>query len=332
MQSNSSDSVHGLGRREILAGLAGLSMLGPGPAVSQQAIKEKVCRSEIQLPNWKVETQVSENGFGQKFFPLWASGIRYFQFNFKEDTSIHSAYVAVHSPTEPLVKYPPASVGLLAVLLLQIDRGKVFKSFEKITEGVGKQTAVFTLSDGDAVYWSLIDGARALISLRISDGSAYLSTLIDGYADLSGSGNAFEAGDDEAIRLFSDMDAKVCTPALKVVCSKMNEIYGFGQFRNAIWIKYSERYMSHRHQVGYHILALPMIGFAYERHGLLRSACRAAMEHMARERTADIYAFLRGGRRRPLGMLYRLMLEPLCYAIGYLSEKRSAPIGRVDVV
>ena len=136
---------------------------------------------------------------------------------------------------------------------------------------------------------------------------------MDGFAAARAEAQAWSA------RLSVEAREVKCDPTKKAVCSAMNDAYGFGRFRNAVWLRYSER-LTPEHERGYHALALPMIAYAYgdgsRRWAPARRALRAALEHMARERTADVWAEMRGGRRRRLGRLYRAVLEPLCWALG----------------
>lgn len=139
--------------------------------------------------------------------------------------------------------------------------------------------------------------------------------------DLSDFSEAFAAAAAFSDTLQEENRLLECDRTKKVVCSAMNRAYGFGAFRNAVWLRYSER-LTPAHERGYHALALPMIRFAYGgetgRRAPARRALRAALEHLARERTADIWAEMRGGRRRWRGRLYRAVLEPLCWAVGRL--------------
>lgn len=108
----------------------------------------------------------------------------------------------------------------------------------------------------------------------------------------------------------------------KIVCTAMNEAYGFGGFRNAIWLRYAREHLTPSHQTGYHVLFRPLVAFAYhapDATGVSRKArswVRASLEHIARERTADLWAEMRGSPRRPLGRAYRSVLEPVCYLVG----------------
>lgn len=109
----------------------------------------------------------------------------------------------------------------------------------------------------------------------------------------------------------------------KIVCTAMNARYGFGTFRQAIWLEHARKHMTLYHQTGYHMMALPLIRYAYGREDLGPRVVRTAMEHMARERTADIWAQKRGTKRRALGRLYRHILEPLSYGLGRLAKGRT---------
>jgi hypothetical protein len=99
----------------------------------------------------------------------------------------------------------------------------------------------------------------------------------------------------------------------KIVCTAMNQSYGFGSYRNAIWLKYSADKMTKAHEVGYHAIFLPLVDLAYKRNN---KPVRIALEHIARHRTADLRAEMRGSKRDTLGRAYRFVLEPLCYVVG----------------
>jgi hypothetical protein len=103
----------------------------------------------------------------------------------------------------------------------------------------------------------------------------------------------------------------------KIVCTMMNEqAYGFGSFRNAIWLKHSENMPNAKvYEKGYHTLFLPLVNFA-KGEGKLNKVVRNVLAHIARHRTADIYKQMRGNKRDTLGRIYRAILEPICYVVG----------------
>jgi hypothetical protein len=93
----------------------------------------------------------------------------------------------------------------------------------------------------------------------------------------------------------------------------MNESYGFGHFRNQIWLEQSAN-LDPAIERGYHKIFLPVIAFA-KGDGWMSRMARKIMEHGARHRTADIWKQKRGKRDR-IGQAYRLVFEPICYVVG----------------
>ena len=77
----------------------------------------------------------------------------------------------------------------------------------------------------------------------------------------------------------------------KVVCTMMNDSYGFGSFRNAIWLRYAKQ------------------------KGITNSIVKKILEHIATHRTIDIRQEEKN-KIHLLGRVYRKMLEPICYWVG----------------
>jgi hypothetical protein len=104
----------------------------------------------------------------------------------------------------------------------------------------------------------------------------------------------------------------------KIVCSAMNKKYGFGNFRNAIWLKHSATMPNAKTiEKGYHKIFLPVVAFAFsDKQTFARKIVRKVSEHIARHRTADLWKEMRGKKRDPLGRLYRAIIEPVCYLVG----------------
>lgn len=101
----------------------------------------------------------------------------------------------------------------------------------------------------------------------------------------------------------------------KIVCTMMNEEYGFGSFRNKIWLAHSATMPNAKvYEKGYHTMFLPLIAFA-KRKGTINRAVKNTLEHIARHRTADIWK-QKHGKRDALGAVYRFILEPICYVVG----------------
>jgi hypothetical protein len=103
----------------------------------------------------------------------------------------------------------------------------------------------------------------------------------------------------------------------KIVCTAMNYAYGFGSFRQAIWLDHSKN-MHPAYERGYHALFLNFVMWAFDKKpGIFRKVCRKAAEHIARHRTADIWK-QRRGKRDKLGMVYRAIFEPICFVAGWI--------------
>ena len=64
----------------------------------------------------------------------------------------------------------------------------------------------------------------------------------------------------------------------KIVCTMMNERYGFGSFRNKIWLKFHKDY-SPEYQKGYHKVFLPLVNIA-KKEGVFNTIVRKILEHM----------------------------------------------------
>jgi hypothetical protein len=116
---------------------------------------------------------------------------------------------------------------------------------------------------------------------------------------------------------FGESAGSSSSASSKIVCTAMNQEYGFGSFRNAIWLKYAERKLTKAHEVGYHALFLPLVDFGFKQgDGKANLMVRKFLESCARHRSLDLRAEMRGTKRDPIGRAYRFVLEPLCYAVG----------------
>ena len=95
----------------------------------------------------------------------------------------------------------------------------------------------------------------------------------------------------------------------KIVCTMMNESYGFGSFRNKIWMKFHKD-LSPEYQKGYHKLFLPLVRIAKK-----NIIVKKVLEHIAVHSTIDMRQSMRG-KTHLLGRIYRKILLPLCYWVG----------------
>ena len=95
----------------------------------------------------------------------------------------------------------------------------------------------------------------------------------------------------------------------KIVCTMMNESYGFGSFRNKIWMKFHKD-LSPEYQKGYHKLFLPLVRIAKT-----NKIVKKILEHIAVHSTIDMRQATRG-KVHLIGRVYRKILLPLCYWVG----------------
>ena len=95
----------------------------------------------------------------------------------------------------------------------------------------------------------------------------------------------------------------------KIVCTMMNETYGFGSFRNKIWLRHSKG-LAPEYQKGYHKIFLPLVKLSKKNYVL-----KKILEHIAVHRTIDIRQESRN-KVHLLGRIYRKVLEPICYLVG----------------
>ena len=107
----------------------------------------------------------------------------------------------------------------------------------------------------------------------------------------------------------------------KIVCTAMCQEYGFGSFRQSIWLAQSKD-LDPAYEKGYHALFLPLVNYAYKagEKNALQRILRGVLEHIARHRTADIWKQKRGKTRDNYGMIYRAILEPICYVVGKVGK------------
>ena len=100
----------------------------------------------------------------------------------------------------------------------------------------------------------------------------------------------------------------------KIVCTMMNESYGFGSFRNKIWLKHSKN-LAPEYQKGYHKIFLPLVRLSKN-----NKVLKKTLEHIAVHRTIDIRQEARG-KVHLLGRVYRKILEPICYIVGKYAKR-----------
>jgi hypothetical protein len=105
----------------------------------------------------------------------------------------------------------------------------------------------------------------------------------------------------------------------KIACTAMNEEYGFGSFRQTVWLDHSTT-LKPEYEKGYHYMFLPWVNYLYRGGGSgtgLGKFMKSWLEHVVKHRTADIWK-QKKGKRDTLGQWYRAVFDPLCYYVGKL--------------
>lgn len=179
-----------------------------------------------------------------------------------------------------------------------------------------------TLSgDSSSSYGTTGRGSATGIGVGSTSGINAMDAMSDsvsspsgGYSTASGIGVGSTQGIN-AMDAMSDAASSSSPSSSKIVCTAMNESYGFGSFRNKIWLKYAADNLTKAHEVGYHTLFLPLVDLAYKKDV---KPVRIVLENIARHRSADLRAEMRGTKRDNVGRVYRAILEPICYFVGKL--------------
>ena len=89
----------------------------------------------------------------------------------------------------------------------------------------------------------------------------------------------------------------------------MNDSYGFGSFRNKIWMKFHKD-IAPEYQKGYHKLFLPLVKIAKT-----NKIVKKVLEHIAVHSTIDMRQATRG-KIHLLGRVYRKIIKPICFIVG----------------
>ena len=123
------------------------------------------------------------------------------------------------------------------------------------------------------------------------------------------------------------MDAGVAdaigSDAGKIVCSAMNELYGFGHERNIAWLRYSKYRLKPEHAIGYHFLFKPLVKIGFKSgNRWYHLIVRKTLEHIATRRTDDLSAEMNKTKRDLIGRIERAILEPICFWAGRLLDKK----------
>lgn len=103
----------------------------------------------------------------------------------------------------------------------------------------------------------------------------------------------------------------------KIVCTAMNQAYGFGSFRQSVWLEYSEKRLTKQHERGYHRIFQPLVRYAFHSgNSFAKRNVRQFLEYIMRLRTADLRAEMRGNNPHPIRRVIRRTCEYICYLAG----------------
>jgi len=169
---------------------------------------------------------------------------------------------------------------------------------------------------------SVADASGSSYGGIVSDGSGKAVTTSDGSAVSFGDGgvNAGDGGKGSGTVGYDAGDMGHGGDSAggdKIICTAMNQAYGFGSFRNSIWIEYSDKHLTKAHEVGYHTLFLPLVDYGFKQgDGKMNMVVRKALEWGTRHRSMDLRAEMRGKKRDTTGRILRSLFEPLCYIVG----------------
>ena len=100
----------------------------------------------------------------------------------------------------------------------------------------------------------------------------------------------------------------------KIICTEMNRLYGFGSYRNAIWLNYAaEKHLAPEWELGYHKLFYPLVA-RMETNKYIRIFC----EWFAKGRTDMIRREMRGTPTTITQKLAKAFIMPIVFVTGWL--------------
>ena len=127
----------------------------------------------------------------------------------------------------------------------------------------------------------------------------------------------YDGYDDESSDNGPDSDGDSGGSA-KIICTAMNQMYGFGKFRSQIWVRYASIHMPHpEFQLGYHKLFLGLVNRMDKNKHI-----KKYLELLAKRRTKLCWDELRG---KKLPITYRVakhITRPIIFSIGWLVRKK----------
>jgi len=95
-------------------------------------------------------------------------------------------------------------------------------------------------------------------------------------------------------------------------------MYGFGGFRNALWMKYQKNHMSREEfELGYHKLIMPLV-----KKMPTNKYIRKFLETAAKQRTVCLRKEMRGQKLPLWYKVSRYTVRPVFFAVGWLVKKK----------
>lgn len=157
--------------------------------------------------------------------------------------------------------------------------------------------------------------------------SKYIETIVDDPSDDMGTDDEVGVDPDSAPGMGPDVGTTDTAEDVggdvgdeKIICTAMNSMYGFGNFRNAIWMKYqasNPEMKKEEYELGYHKLIMPLV-----RRMKTSKFIRTIVEFNARQRTFNIRREMRG---QETTLYYRIVekkiILPSFFAVGWLVKK-----------
>ena len=103
----------------------------------------------------------------------------------------------------------------------------------------------------------------------------------------------------------------------KIVCTAMNKMYGFGSFRNAIWMKYQKSHMQRdEYELGYHKLIGPLV-----KKMPTNKFIRVILEKITKARTICLRREMRGQKLPLYYKISKSVGRPIFFVVGWLIKK-----------
>jgi hypothetical protein len=105
----------------------------------------------------------------------------------------------------------------------------------------------------------------------------------------------------------------------KIVCTAMCQAYGFGAYRQNVWLEYSAKHLKKEHARGYHRIFRPLVKYAFHSGtNIPKRIVRHWLETIMRMRTVDLWHEMRGKNPHPVQRVIRRVCESICYGVGKL--------------